>query len=96
MERNRTYVDIEETGSDDVNINMYFGAKIDKIQFTFDDDVEIKKIEKDNIRDYSITINGERRRFPENGFSLHNGDEVKIKIYQIDKNIPSTITFSTL
>ena len=75
-----------------VEINISFEPFVSKIEFDMDDTVEIRNGVKDNIRQFRMHINGT----PSAGndeFTMNNGDNVKIKVYQIDPSKPSKITF---
>jgi hypothetical protein len=88
--RNKAYVDVEELEDGDI-ITIDFSAGVDKTQFTFDDTLHIIGFEKENIRDFSIYIDGDKVKLPEDGFILPNGGEIKIKINQIEKNLPARL-----
>lgn len=89
----KSYVDIEELPDETTRITVYFPSETNKCEFTFDETMHIVRIEMDNIRDFSININDDRIEQARNGFSLNNGDVVKIKINQIEKKLPSKIIF---
>lgn len=75
-----------------VEINISFEPFNSRVEFDMDDDVEIQNGVKDNIRQFRMHINGT----PAGGndkFSLKNGDNVKIRIFQIDQTKPSKLTF---
>lgn len=75
-----------------VEINISFEPFNNRVEFDMDDDVEIQNGIKDNIRQFRMHINGVP--FADNGkFKLKNGDNVKIKIFQVDASKPAKLTF---
>jgi hypothetical protein len=75
-----------------VEINISFEPFKNRVEFDMDDDVEIQNGIKDNIRQFRMHINGT----PMSGndrFSLRNGDNVRIRIFQVDSSKPSKLTF---
>ena len=88
--RNKAHVDVEENiGGDRITIS--FSAGVDKTEFTFDDKLYISEFEKENVRDFTIYIDGEKITNPYEGVTLYDGSEVKIKINNIEKGLPATL-----
>ena len=75
-----------------VDINISFEPFSSNVEFDMDDEVEIQSSVKDNIRQYRMHINGVPMAGTDK-FKLKNGDNVKIKIFQIDSSKSATITF---
>ena len=88
--RQKAYVDVEET-EDGENITIDFSAGIDKTEFTFDTKLHIVQFEKENIRDFSIYLDGEKIQNPYDGITLYNGTDVKVKINQVENNLPARL-----
>ena len=91
--RGKAHVDVEESEHGD-KITIDFSSNIDKTEFTFDETLEITQIETENIRDFSIYINGDKIQSPRNGFTLYDGSEVKVRINQVEKNLPAKLVLS--
>lgn len=75
-----------------VDINISFEPFSSNVEFDMDDEVEIQSSVKDNIRQYRMHINGVPMAGTDK-FKLKNGDNVKIKIFQIDSSKSAKITF---
>jgi hypothetical protein len=88
--RIKANVDVEEGDNSDT-ITIDFGTGSTKTEFVFDDFLQVYEITSDNVRDFSIYIDGDKVNTPNNGFVLSDGSEVKIKINQIDRSLPSKL-----
>lgn len=84
------YEDVYENKSLEVSID--FKEYHDKATFTIDTDMVITEIEKNNIRQVRLFVN-DTPYYIDKGFKVKNGDEIKIKIRQIDENQSSSIKF---
>lgn len=74
-----------------VEIAVDFAQYVNKAEFEMDDEVNINEIRKDNVSQVRLQING-RPIYSVTEFKLHNGDDVKIKIFPIDESKASKIT----
>lgn len=88
--RNKAHVDVEEYGNRE-RITVSFSSGVDKTEFTFDERLDITNFEKENIRDFTIYIEGEKIINPYDGISLYDGSDVKIKIKQVEKDLPARL-----
>lgn len=88
-------VDIEEMDGNDydnkkIDITIDFPEFSENVTFSIDCDVNATNIVLNNIRTYRLNVN-DSPIFPENGFSLKENDEIKIKIFKYDITQPSRI-----
>lgn len=89
----KPHVDVEEIDDKKSKIVLDFRANVNKVEFEFDDDVTVNVADFENIRDFQVFINDVKIMKPRESFPLHNGDWVKVRIFQIEKNLPSKIGF---
>ena len=74
-----------------VEINIAFEPFNSTVEFDMDDEVQIQSSVKDNIRQYRMHINGVPMAGTDK-FSLKNGDNIKLKIFQVDSSKPAKLT----
>ena len=65
---------------------------LDKAEFVIDTDMVIEKIDMDNVRKARVFVN-DTMYYIDKGFSVKNGDNIKIKIRQFDEGSKSTVKF---
>lgn len=65
----------------------------DKVEFTMDGEMVITETKQYNIRSMRVFING-TMIYTNKGFRLHDGDNVRVKIYHYDVTDKSQIVFS--
>lgn len=91
----RPIVEIEEEEhvgeNKKVNLVVKFKPFTSKAEFDIDADIDFKTIEYDNIRALRFFVN-DVPCYIERGFKVKNGDNIKIKIFQTDTTLPSTLT----
>lgn len=75
-----------------IDLSVSFEPYHDKVEFDIDTDMTIEKVETDNVRSYRISVNG-TPYYTEKGFSVKNGDTIKIKIIQYEQAKQSTLKF---
>ena len=95
----KPHVDIEEyyDGEDNLenknlDLTISFEPYKSKAEFTIDTDMRVTSIEYDNVRNLRIQVN-DTPYFPDNGFDVKNGDNIKLKIVQIDVTRESSVRF---
>lgn len=74
-----------------VEINIAFEPFNSAVEFDMDDEVEIQSSVKDNIRQYRMHINGVPMAGTDK-FKLRDGDNVKVKIFQVDSSKSAKLT----
>lgn len=74
-----------------ITVSVNFPVCRYKTSFTIDQDVDIQRINTDNIFDFLLKINGKRVSFSDT-IHVKNGDEIVIKTSKDDIEKPSTIT----
>lgn len=88
--KEKTFVDVEENKRKR-KLTIYFDTGITTAEFTFDELVRINDIEKENIRDFSIKIDGNKIKDIPQGFTLNSTSLVRISINPVDKKHPSKL-----
>lgn len=88
-------VDIDEYYAENMvnkslTVTINFKEYHDKVEFTMDTDMNVTNMKTDNIRNTRISVNG-TPYYTEKGFKLKEGDNVKVKIRQLDVTQPSSI-----
>lgn len=66
-----------------IDISIDFPDFIENVKFTIDCDVNIERSTLENIRYYRLHVN-DTPIFPERGFTLKEGDDIKIKMFKLD------------
>lgn len=89
--REKTFVDVEENRKER-KLTIYFDTGVSTAEFTFDEMVRIKDIEKENIRDFLIKIDGTKINDLTKGFTLNQTSTVKIIVNPVEKNYPSKLS----
>lgn len=94
--RRKPNIDITEFESDvlqnkTIDISIGFNEWYDKAEFDIDCDVIVENIKKENIRSIRLFVN-DTPTYIDKGFKLKDGDNVKIKIRQVDITQKSQIT----
>ena len=74
-----------------VEINIAFEPFNSTVEFDMDDEVQIQSSVKENIRQYRMHINGTPMAGTDR-FKMKNGDNVKLKIFQVDSSKPAKLT----
>lgn len=69
-----------------LDVAISFPAYEERVEFEIDTDMNIEKVESDNVRNYRLSVNG-TPYFTRKGFKVKDGDTIKIKIdkYEIDE-----------
>ena len=92
----KTDIDIneyeDEYSEQKIEMKILFKPYNEKITFVMDSDVYITDFESENIRNFRININ-DTPIFYKNGFSIKDGDEVKLKINKLEKDKESLLSF---
>lgn len=97
--RPKSMVDIEEKEGEDnyafksLDLRVMFAPGENKVEFTMDTDMVVQYGTRDNITDVRVSING-TPIFIEKGFSIKNGDNVKVRMWSADYRSPSVMVFS--
>ena len=74
-----------------VEIAIDFNPYVSKAEFEMDDDVTITEVRKENISQVRMHINS-TPVYSTTNFELKNGDDVKLRIFQIDESKASKVT----
>lgn len=59
--------------------------------FEFDDKITVLGVEKENVRSYSMSVNGVEIVDITSGITLSEGDEIRVKVIPVDFAFPSTL-----
>ena len=73
-----------------VEINVDFDRYIDKVEFDMDEDVTIQNVEKTNVSQLRLHING-MMLGDRGSFKIKSGDNVKLKIFKTDESKSSKV-----
>ena len=84
------YDDVYENKT--LELSVDFKEYHDKAEFVIDTDMVIEKIDMDNVRKARVFVN-DTMYYIDKGFSVKNGDNIKIKIRQFDEGSKSTVKF---
>lgn len=93
--RKKATVDISEQPEYEyksVELNISFEAFATKVEFEMDMDFNVSEIKTDNARDVRVFVN-DMPIYTEKGFTLKNGDIVRVKIKKNDEREKSLVTF---
>lgn len=90
----KPHVDVEEIDDEHCTVTLDFKANTDKVEFEFDENVEVNSIELENVRDLRIFINDNRVPNVRDGFKMNKNDEVMFKIFQVERNLPSKVVLN--
>lgn len=88
--REDTFVDVEEDKKKR-KLTIFFNTGVSTAEFTFDELVRINEIKKENVRDFSIKIDGDKLKDISSGLTLNDSSPVKVIINPVDKNRPSKL-----
>ena len=92
-------VSIEEAEAEYENIHQTADIKVNiepwksKIGFVFDSNMTVENIETENIRSMRLFINN-NLTYWERPFQIHENDEIKIVVKQLDPALPSEVRIS--
>lgn len=98
MKKPKNTVEIEEKETDpeavtkQVELNISFSAGESSVEFDIDTDMEVMNGSRDNIFSVRVSVNG-TPTFIEKGFSLKEGDTVKVRIVPADPFKPASLKF---
>lgn len=92
---NKVGVDIDEYNAANIrntriDLTLNFPKFKDKTDFVIDTDMVVDEIVTDNVRNVRVFANGEPL-YIDKGFTLHNGDEVSVKIFPFRHDIESKV-----
>lgn len=95
--RNKVNIDIEEgvdqLANQTITLTLAFEEYHDKAEFVIDTDFIIQDIERENIRNMRIFVN-DTPIYWEKGFSVKNGDRIRIKTNPFDFKDKSKLVFN--
>ena len=90
-------IDIEEDEDEleiqTIKLSLNFEKWHDKVEFEIDTDMDIQTIERKNVRNMRIFVNGTPIYWGK-GFKVKNGDKIRIKINQFDIRDEATLIFN--
>lgn len=96
VKRKKPTIDIteyeEKIKNKEIELNINFPEGQEKVKFDIDTDVVIENIEKENIRTVRVFVN-DTPYYIQNGFSVKNGDTIKIAIKSFDINQSANLKF---
>ena len=93
--RKKVNVDILEIPKPEnkkVEIDITFEPSVSKVEFEIDMDIDVSEIVTDNTYDVRVFVN-DVPIYTEKGFTLKNGDLVRVKIKKTDDLKPSEVKF---
>lgn len=85
--------DEDELENQTIKLTLNFEKWHDKVEFEIDTDMDIQTVERKNIRNMRIFVNG-TPIYWEKGFKVKNGDKIRIKINQFDIKDEATLIFN--
>ena len=74
-----------------VEIAIDFKPFVSKAEFEMDDDITITEVKKENINQVRLHIN-DTPVYSTANFELKNGDDIRIKVFQVDESQASRVT----
>lgn len=94
--KSKVSIDIEESEDELINqtikLSLNFEEWHDKAEFEIDTDMDIKEIEKINVRTMRIFVN-DTPIYYNKGFKVKNGDKIRIRISQFDIKDKASLVF---
>lgn len=95
--KRKVSIDIEEDEDElknqTVRLSLSFEKLHDRADFNIDTDMDIQTIDKENVRTLRIFVN-DTPIYWNNGFSVNDGDRIRIKITPFDFNDGSKLVFN--
>lgn len=98
--KNKVDIDIEEDDDENSNLtnqtiklSLSFDKWVSKAEFIIDTDMAIQNIDRTNIRNMRIFVN-DTPIYWNKGFSVNNGDKIRVKIYQFDMTEKASLVFN--
>ena len=85
-------LEIPKAENKQVEIDITFEQSVTKVEFEMDMDIDVSEIVMDNAYDVRVFVN-DVPIYTEKGFTLKNGDLVRVKIKKTDDLKPSEIKF---
>ena len=86
-------IEVENGVNKKINLIVKFKPYTNKAEFDIDADIDFDTVNYSNIRSVRLFVN-DTPYYIERGFSVKDGDNIKIKIFQTDMSEPSTLTLS--
>lgn len=74
-----------------VEIAIDFKPFVSKAEFEMDDDITITEVKKENVNQVRLHIN-DTPVYSTTNFELKNGDDIRIKVFQVDESQASRVT----
>ena len=98
--KNNVNIDIEEDENGDgvldnqtIKLSISFDKWVSKTEFVIDTDMVVQNIDRANIRNMRVFVN-DTPIYWNKGFSVNNGDRIRIKIYQFDITEKASLIFN--